>query len=138
MSHLSLISTRKFCDAGCKVTFDVDECKVYYEQKLVLSGKRDPQTGLWKVPINPTCKTSPVLPHLDLAVSNRTNEQMHHMAANVYTLPFKQQQLKFMHQAFFNPPIHTLIKAMNNGQLEGIPFMKADLVRKYLAPSPAT
>jgi hypothetical protein len=59
--------------------------------------------------------------------------QMHHMAANVYT-----QQLKFMHQAFFNPPIHTLIKAINNGQLEGIPFMKADLVRKYLAPSPAT
>jgi hypothetical protein len=43
-----------------------------------------------------------------------------------------------MHQAFFNPPTHTLIKAINNGQLEGIPFMKADLVRKYLAPSPAT
>jgi hypothetical protein len=43
-----------------------------------------------------------------------------------------------MHQSFFNPPIHTLIKAIRNGQLEDIPFMKADLVRKYLAPSPAT
>ena len=75
LNHSSLISTRKFCDAGCRVIFDVDECKVYYEQKLVLSGKRDPLTGLWKVPINPTYKTSPVLPHLDLAVSNRTNEK---------------------------------------------------------------
>ena len=43
-----------------------------------------------------------------------------------------------MHQAFFSPPAYTLIKAINNGQLEGIPFMKADLIRKYLAPSPAT
>jgi hypothetical protein len=63
LSHSSLISTRKFCDAGCKVTFDADECRVYYGQKLVLSGKRDTQTGLWKVPINPTFKRPQVLPH---------------------------------------------------------------------------
>ena len=43
-----------------------------------------------------------------------------------------------MHQTFFNPPIPTLIDAIQNGQLEGIPCMKADLVQKYLAPSPAT
>ena len=35
-----------------------------------------------------------------------------------------------MHQVFFNPPVHTLIKVALNGQLEGIPFMKADLIRK--------
>ena len=57
---------------------------------------------------------------------------------NLYTLPFKQQQLKYMHQSLFSPPIPTLLKAINNGQLEGIPFMKSHLVRKYLAPSPAT
>eukprot|EP00804_Cyclotella_cryptica_P027253 CCRYP_014360-RA/>CCRYP_014360-RA protein AED:0.37 eAED:0.35 QI:0/0/0/1/0/0/3/0/403 len=57
---------------------------------------------------------------------------------NVYVLPFKQQWMKYMHQSFFNPPISTLIKAINNNQLSGIPMMKADLVRKYLAPSPAT
>jgi hypothetical protein len=86
--------------AGCKVIFDADECRVYYGQKLVLSGKRDTQTGLWKVPINPTFKRPQVLPHLDLEISNRTSDQMYHMAANVYTLPFKQQQLKFIHQVF--------------------------------------
>eukprot|EP00804_Cyclotella_cryptica_P025566 CCRYP_002810-RA/>CCRYP_002810-RA protein AED:0.33 eAED:0.33 QI:0/-1/0/1/-1/1/1/0/369 len=43
-----------------------------------------------------------------------------------------------MHQAFFSPPVSTLIKTINNNQLRGIPMMKADLVQKYLAPSPAT
>eukprot|EP00804_Cyclotella_cryptica_P015310 CCRYP_005417-RA/>CCRYP_005417-RA protein AED:0.07 eAED:0.07 QI:0/-1/0/1/-1/1/1/0/1190 len=56
----------------------------------------------------------------------------------MYTLPSKQQQLKYMHQAFFSPPIATLLKAINNNQLQGFPLMTRDLVRKYLAPSPAT
>ena len=30
LAHASLISTRKFCEAGCKVIFDANECKVYY------------------------------------------------------------------------------------------------------------
>jgi hypothetical protein len=138
LQHSSLISTRKFCDAGCKVIFETEECKVFYKNELVLSGIRDDTTGLWKVPINPIRENKNILPHLDLYSPQHTDEQLHHLAANVYTLPFKQQQLKYMHQSFFNPPIHTLIKATRNGQLEDIPFMKADLVRKYLAPSPAT
>ena len=76
--------------------------------------------------------------HLNLHTPTHSVHQIQHIAANLYTLPFKQQQLKYMHQALFNPPTHTLIKAVNNGQLEGFPFMKSDLIRKYLAPSPAT
>ena len=34
----SLIATRKFCDVGCKVVFDQDECRIYYREKLVLTG----------------------------------------------------------------------------------------------------
>jgi hypothetical protein len=48
-----------------------------------------------------------------LNTPKHTTSQLHHMGANVFTLPFKQQQLKYMHQAFFNPLIHTLIKAIN-------------------------
>jgi len=33
LAHSSLISTRKFCDAGCKVVFDIDECRVYYNEE---------------------------------------------------------------------------------------------------------
>ena len=60
------------------------------------------------------------------------------MAHNVYTLLYKQNQLKYMHQSFFNPPIATLIRAINDNELDGIPFMKTDLVSKYLLLSPVT
>ena len=50
----SLIATRKFCDAGCQLIFDQDECRIYYKNRLVLTGKRDKtDTTLWKLPINP-------------------------------------------------------------------------------------
>ena len=29
LAHSSLISIKKFCDAGCRVIFDRDECRVY-------------------------------------------------------------------------------------------------------------
>ena len=41
LTQMSLVLTRKFCDAGCKVIFDVYECRVYYLDKLVLVGTRD-------------------------------------------------------------------------------------------------
>ena len=109
LSHSSLVATRKFCDVGCKITFDMDECRIYYKGKLVLSGTRDHNSGLWKVPINPTT-TSSTLKHLDLSSS----DPKLHSAANLYTLPSKQQQLKYIHQLFFSPPAYTLIKAINN------------------------
>ena len=53
--------------------------------------------------------------------------------------PHKKNQLKYMHQAFFNAPIKMLIDAAHNNQLTGITFINnADNIRKYLAPSPAT
>ena len=57
----------------------------------------------------------------------------------LHTLPYKQQQLKYMHQTFFSPPHQTIIDAANNKQLTTIPLLgKPDQVRKHLAPSPAT
>eukprot|EP00804_Cyclotella_cryptica_P014650 CCRYP_012669-RA/>CCRYP_012669-RA protein AED:0.66 eAED:0.28 QI:0/0/0/0.66/0/0.33/3/0/1062 len=134
LTHSSLIATKKFCDAGCTVSFDTDACHIFLNGKLVLTGTRDKTTGLWIVPLNPTSPQHTAVPPL-LQLSSPL---LQHGAHNVYTLPFKQQQLKYMHQAFFSPPVHTLIKAINNDQLLGVPFMKPDLVRKYLAPSPAT
>eukprot|EP00804_Cyclotella_cryptica_P001099 CCRYP_008385-RA/>CCRYP_008385-RA protein AED:0.18 eAED:0.13 QI:0/0/0/1/0.4/0.16/6/0/1406 len=138
LSHSSLISTRKFCYAGCHVTLDQHACRIYYQGALVLTGTRDETTGLWKVPIHPHRPAHPGQqskldsPHESPLITAP------HTAMNMYTLPSKQQQLKYMHQAFFSPPIATLLKAINNNQLQGFPLMKADLVRKYLAPSPAT
>ena len=46
LAHSSLISTRKFYEAGCKVVFDIDECRVYYNNELVLVGRRDRRSRL--------------------------------------------------------------------------------------------
>ena len=91
LAHSSLISTRKFCAAGCKVTFDQQECRVYHKSQLVFVGERDEETtGNW-------------LAHLDLHMT--PNQSATHVVQNVYTLPYKQNQLKFMHQTFFVSPL---------------------------------
>ena len=46
LAHSSLISTKIFCEAGCKVVFDETECRVYYKDKLVLTGGRDKKTEM--------------------------------------------------------------------------------------------
>eukprot|EP00804_Cyclotella_cryptica_P024014 CCRYP_020050-RA/>CCRYP_020050-RA protein AED:0.24 eAED:0.19 QI:0/0/0/0.8/0.25/0/5/0/1018 len=135
LSHSSLISTRKFCDAGCRVTLDRHACRIYYRGTLVLSRTRDDATGLWKVPIHPH-QPAHTRHHLNHRDSHHTEPTIinPHSAMNVYTLPFKQQQLKYMHQAFFSPPLSTLIKAINNNQLRGFPMMKADLPSNIKRP----
>ena len=128
---------RKFCVAGCKVLYDEEECRVYYKGKLALVGGRCPITDLWQLPINPSSPEEKELAqHLNLAIANK---QIRHTAAtSLYTLPYKQQQMKFLHQTFFNLPPATLLKAIANGQMGGILLMKPELIQRYLAPLPAT
>ena len=54
LEHSSLISTRNCFEAGYKVIFYANECKVYYKGKLILAGGKDKNTALQKLPINPT------------------------------------------------------------------------------------
>ena len=54
-------------------------------------------------------------------------------------MPYKQNQLKYMHQSFFSLPIQQIVDAAMNNQLESIPFLsKPKLIQKYLPLSPAT
>ena len=88
LAHSSLISTHKFCAAGCKVTFDQQECRVYHKGQLVLVGDRDEKTNLWRLPINSTAKpTGNWLAHLDLHMT--PNQSSTHVAQNGYTQPYK-------------------------------------------------
>jgi len=59
-------------------------------------------------------------------------------ANNVHTMPHLQNRVKYMHQAFFCPPIQTLLRAANLGFLDNIPFLQPDLIHKHLTPSSAT
>ena len=129
LAHALLISTRNFCEAGCIVIFDVDECRIYYKGNLVLSGGKNTNTTLWKLPINPTKKPTHNQQGNHLEALNtctticKQQSTLHAANASLYTLPYKQNQLKYMHQSFLNAPIKMLIKASLNNQLTGIPFI---------------
>ena len=83
--HSSLISTRKFADAGCKVLFDMNECRVHYKGALVLTGKRDESTGLWNLPINPQEKPTVIATIENLDLHIRPNQYVPH-ELTMYTL----------------------------------------------------
>ena len=133
-----------FCDRGCKVIHDETEVRVMYKGKLVISRGRDTRTGLWILPITKKDtkqqekNTAHVALDLQMPRTHSAANVSYTAAAPVYTLPYKQQQMKYMHQRFYNMPIPTLVKAIQNNQLTGFPCMTVKNVKKYLAPSPAT
>jgi len=38
-------------EAGCTVKFDIEKCVVEYNEKIILTGMKDPTTDLWTLPI---------------------------------------------------------------------------------------
>ena len=54
--------------------FNKNECRVYYEGKLILTGGQDPLTELSQLPVNPTFikNTSLALRYVDLHISTDT------------------------------------------------------------------
>ncbi len=48
---IALFGIRVLCKAGCKVVFDDNKCDVYFKDKLILRGYKDPSTDLWTLPI---------------------------------------------------------------------------------------
>ena len=131
----SLVSTRKFCGAGYRVECTNDGCRIYKGKEVILQGGRDKTNGLWMLPIKAqTMNTRPRKKHSNY----KSTKQVHSAAETVYTLPYKQQQMKYMHQSFFNLPATTLIKAIVNNQLINIPCMKLNAIKNYLPLSPVT
>jgi hypothetical protein len=49
----SLFGIRVLCKAGCTVTFNDHKCDIYFKDKLILGGYKDPSTDLWTLPITP-------------------------------------------------------------------------------------
>lgn len=70
------------------MVFDLNECRVYYKGKLVLSGRRDPRTELWQLPINPTSPDMAEVPLTEaLNLSPGAQAPIPQTAANMHTIP---------------------------------------------------
>ena len=140
LTHASLVSTAKFCDTGYTVIFDALECRVLDGPEIVLKGGRDPTTKLWRLPLCPATKptTECAAKRVTHMPANTHTPTPTSCANNVHTIPHLQNRVKYMHQAFFCPPIQTLLRAANLGFLDNIPFLQPDLIHKHLTPSSAT
>jgi hypothetical protein len=81
-------------------------------------------------------KTTP--PQPSLCISCPLCNPIIEMAHFSYAQTTKANNVKFAHQSFCNPPIASLLKAINMGFLKGDHHLDKHLVQKDLFASPAT
>ena len=48
----NLLSIGQLCDSNCIALFDKRKCRIIHNNKTVISGDRNHQTGLWEIPFN--------------------------------------------------------------------------------------
>jgi hypothetical protein len=144
LSIASLIGIRVLCDAGCEVIFTKTNCDVWYKGTIILSGKKDPSTDLWTLPIGPNKEQSKTIKPVGQAqkksrtVPADAHEGATQAASFTHSVKTRANAVKFAHQSLCNPKISTLLKAVRRGFLDGCPNLSKKLINKYLNASPAT
>ena len=129
---------KSLIDAGCKVVYDAHECRVYFRDKIVWTGGKEPTTGLWLLPISTNGETSSQDANDDdLLKLERRKKQ--HMAVNAYAMTSKEALIRYLHQFLFIPTKKALVKAIENIKFTTWPGLTAEAVCKHLPYSePAT
>jgi hypothetical protein len=122
---------------------------VWYNQKVILSGNKDPSTDLWKWSINsnaekvpnsieePTSASSSSQrvcppPKKRSTMPSDAHNGVPHVASFTHSVKTRANGVKFTHQSLCNPKISTLLKAVRRGFLDGCPNLSEKLIHKYL------
>jgi hypothetical protein len=92
----SLISVGQLCDNGCDITFNKDTLSIMSNGKFVMTGARDPQSGLWRFNLQ-NSKT---------AIQSTCNHA--HDKIN------QKELINYLHAACFSPVKSTWIAAIKN------------------------
>ena len=85
----NLVSVGKLCDAGLTAYFFKNMVEIKNETDVVLTGSRDHQNGMWKVPL-----------------------QQNKYCNLIYNSQSVRDMIKFMYAALGNPSISTLKKGI--------------------------
>ena len=102
------------------------------------SGRKEPTTSLWVLPISRNGETS-IQDGNDDDIMMLKHGTKEHMAANAYTMTSKEALIRYLYQCLLSPTKKTLVKAIENNQLNIWPGLTAEAVRKHLPDSaPAT
>jgi hypothetical protein len=119
----SLLSVGKMCDSGCSVTFTASNVTVTNGESTILTGLREKESSLWRVPLDP----NPPL-----------NVGQEHSAHNVYEQKSIQDTITYLHAYCFSPVTDMWIKSIQNGNFATWPSVTVANVGKYLFKYDAT
>ena len=127
----ALISVVRLCKAGCKVHFKHNFRLILNEEKLVMYGIRCPSTEHWMVLLK-----HQNLQRIKAKSNNLTNSKF--SINNFFRTSLQQQLIEYLHQCFFSPTKPTLLKAIKNNNLLGVPGLTEQAGNKYLLLLTAT
>ena len=104
--------------------------QIFHNNKLILTGPRDPSTKLWKLPLFDT-------------TSNKISTiiSQHNIPNNINSITQTDntsQMVNFYHATAFSPTKSTFIKAIQRGFLQSWPGLTTKNVQKYLQSTLAT
>ena len=111
-----LLGLSPLCDKDLTVAFSRNSVTVTndHDRAVVWSGPRDPTTGMWQLPLNPTL--------------NDTSIQAVLAANNVVRHTSNAQRVAFYHACFGSPALSTFTKALDHDLL--LPGIDAQMVRR--------
>jgi hypothetical protein len=87
LSHSSLISIGRICDADCTAMFEKTKVTILHNNKEILAGPRDYTTGLWRLPLEQN------------TVALQCN--------NVYESSTIAEQMQYLHASALSPVVST-------------------------------
>ena len=99
----SLLSIGQLCDAGCIAIFDKIKLSIYKDGRLLLSGRQNPNDGLWDVPFD----------------QNHTNKMNYIISKD----KSKTELAQYLHGCAFSPSLKTLQDAVDQGNFSSWPVI---------------
>jgi hypothetical protein len=152
LTHSSLVSIGKLCDAGCEAKFDNQEVVITKNNINLLRGQRDRCTGLWHIPLTnneestitlnrrPTmeCNNATTIPPNKMHSQPDATSGHNTVCYNAYQHHRIPELIQYLHAAAFSPVPSTWIAAIQRGFYQSWPGLTAAAVRKHLPKSKAT
>jgi hypothetical protein len=123
LAQQSLLSVGQMCDSGCSMTFTAADVTVKNGKSTIVTGLRDQNSGMWRIPL---------APNVPMEIGRE------HSAHNVYEQKSIQSTITYLHACCFSPVTDTWLKAIQNGHCTTWPSVTVENVRKYLSKSDAT
>jgi hypothetical protein len=101
---------------------------IYKDGAVIIQDKRDSTNGLWSIPLDPSTKPPPRIPHPEPPQANGI----------IQTTKTKADLAAFLHGCAFSPSPTTLLRAISRGHFINWPGMTVELISRHLPKSMAT